>query len=138
MRQLDGRKSLWSDVMMSMKRSDHIPSWTKFATTNRPTGLVRIRLIQRAWTEMQLQKMTPQKTQAYGPNGRSYIWTYISYVLPLYQARNGSTMYVYVTTHPVTRSIFAMLSRWFFVMTFCILKIARAGIISCSTIANPE
>ena len=46
--------------------------------------------------------------------------------------------YAYVTTHPVTRSILAMLSRWFFVMMSRRPKTARAGIISWSTIAKPE
>ena len=55
---------------------------------------------------------------------------YISYGLPPYQAMNVSTMYEYVTIHPVTSSILAMLSRWFLVMTFSRWKIARAGIIS--------
>ena len=47
-------------------------------------------------------------------------------------------MYAYVTIQPVTRSILAMLSRWFFVTTSWSLKIARAGTISVTTIAKPE
>src|SRR5579872_757173 len=138
MRQLEGRKSRCNDPTMSMKRSSHMPTWTRHATAKSVQALDRSRRDQSTWIERQLQKMTDQKTQAYAPKGRSTSSAYSSYVLPPYHAMNGSTAYVYVTIHPVTRSILPMLSRWFFVMTFSRRKIRRTGTRSCRTIAKPE
>ena len=123
--------------MISMKRSDHMPTWMRHATAkSRPGADAPLLHPERLDGDAVAEDDAPVD-RGVGPVGRSTSWSYISYGSLLHHAMNGSTMYVYVTTHPVTRSILAMLSRWFFVMTSFRPKISRAGIISWSTIAKP-
>ena len=80
-----------SAVTMSIRRSAHIPSWTKPDTIQSASGLRRAHRDQRTCGMTQLHAITVQKTNAYGPVGRATRCVYISKRSPEYQADHIST-----------------------------------------------
>src|SRR5512147_385376 len=63
MPQAAGRKSAESDVTMSVKRSNHMPTLTRNEITSIAGTLVRTRLNQKSWGQMTLHETISQYAQ---------------------------------------------------------------------------